>query len=446
MPGATPEPGAAVAAAAANPAADNSVAAHEARISALLGPVFARLRDATPDELAIDDPALAGRVTARDLASPIPLPPFDNSQLDGYAVRLADLPAALAPGASFALRIGHTIAAGDAPPVHEPGTAMPVMTGAAIPHGADAVIPIERADPPRFTELRRAGEAAPLGEVRFSALPAPGEFVRRAGSDLPRGAELLPAGARLGPARIGLLANAGLAAVPVRPLPRVLLVTTGDEVASPGVQAAPGHVYDANTPLLAAALRGAGATVTTRRAADDPEEFARTVAALAPDHDLLVTSGGISAGAFEVVREALAPRGVRFLSLALQPGGPQGIGLARFDGASGEIRIPALCFPGNPVSSALSLELFLAPLLRAHTGRPAARRAERRALAHDVESPATKHQLRRGRIEPDGSVRLTPPSSHLLADLAEAQILAHIPVGVSRLDAGAEVDIWRIDD
>ena len=434
---------------------------HAREVRELLAPVLAMLREGAPERLAIDDPGLAGRVVAEELRSPIPLPPFDNSQMDGYAVRSAEVAAALAgsaggaggsvgagePGAAAdtgvaEFRIGRTVAAGDPPVAHEPGTASPVMTGAPLPTGADTVIPIERADPPRFTELRRARDEAPAGTVRFTAAPAAGEFVRPLGSDLPEGEPLLPAGARLTPARIGLLANAGIAEVPVRPRLRILLVTTGDEVAAPGEEIAPGRVFDANTPLLAAALRGAGALVTPARAADRPEELARLVLELAEEHDLLVTSGGISAGAFEVVREALAPLGVRFLGVAMQPGGPQGLGIAGF----GEHQLPALCFPGNPVSSALSAEVFLLPLLREHAGRAPRRAPERRPLAHAVDSPEGKHQLRRGRIDAEGRVHVTPPSSHLLADLAAAEILAHLPVGVAHLDAGDPVEIWRLDD
>ncbi|MFC7764914.1 molybdopterin-binding protein [Leucobacter soli] len=232
------------------------------------------------------------------------------------------------------------------------------MTGAAIPIGADAVIPIELADPPRFGELRRAGDPAPQGSVRFVAAPAPAEFVRTAGSDLPAGAILLDAGVRLTPSRIGLLANAGVRSVPVRPKPRILLVSTGDEVSAPGEPLAPGRIYDANTPLLASALRGAGADVEVCRVSDSPDALRRLVVEEGSTADVLVTSGGISAGAYEVVREALAGLGAEFTGLALQPGGPQGCGGLALPGGGS---LPALCFPGNPVSSALSAELFLLP-------------------------------------------------------------------------------------
>ena len=419
-----------------------SVAEHTRLVRALVDPVLARLAAGAPEHLPVGSPGLPGRVAAADLLAGEPLPPFDNSQMDGYAVRSADL--AGAGDAPAELRIGRATAAGDPPLPHEPGTASPVMTGAAVPAGADAVIPIERADPPRFTELRRAGDPAPAGVVRFAAPPEPGAFVRPRGSDLRAGDRLVSAGDRLTPARIGLLAGAGVAVVPVRRRPRVLLVTTGDELAGPGAPLAPGAIHDANTPLLAAALREAGAEVTPERVPDRPEALRRLLRERGAEHELLVTSGGISAGAFEVVRDALADRGAEFASLALQPGGPQGCGLVRAEGPEGPA-IPALCFPGNPVSSALSAELFLLPLLRAYAGRPAGLPVERRPLAHDVESPPHKHQIRRGGLDADGRVRVTPPGSHLLADLASAEVLVHIPAGVARLAAGSPVELWRLD-
>ncbi len=424
-----------------------SVADHRRIVDALLAPALARRAATDPEVRAISDASVVGRVLAESLASRDPLPPFDNSQMDGYAVRAADLAGASA-SAPVELPIGRTTAAGDAPIVHLPGTASPVMTGAAIPIGADAVVPIERADPARFTVLSRAGDPDPTGTVRFASAPPRGEFVRAAGSDLPAASPLLPAGTRLTPARIGLLASAGVAEVAVRPRPRILLVTTGDEVVDPGAALEPGRIRDANTPMLAAALREAGAEVTAVRVPDRPEALRALLAEQADAHELLVTSGGISMGAFEVVREALAGAGVDFTGIAMQPGGPQGAGLLRPEpgGASRpDAGIPALCFPGNPVSSWLSAEMFLLPALRAAAGRTASLPVEQRELAHALDSPAAKHQVRRGWIDAQGRVHVTAPGSHLLADLAAAEILAHVPVGVEHLDAGDTIEVWRLD-
>lgn len=428
---------------------------HAAIVAALLAPALRAVALREPERLPIDDAALSGRIAACEIRAEIPLPPFDNSQMDGYAVRTADF----AGGAPRTLVVGLAAAAGDAPIACAPGTACPVMTGAPIPVGADAVIPIEQAEPPRFGQLRRPSDPAPpdaqaAETVTFASAPQPGAFVREQGSDHAAGAPLLLAGARLRPASIGLLASAGVATVPVRRRVRILLVSTGDEVTAPGEPLAPGRIYDANAPLLAAALRDAGAEVTARRVADRPEALRACIAA-AGEHDLLVTSGGISAGAFEVVRDAFGAgdrsgragsgvtvgSGVEFTAIAMQPGGPQGAGTVDIDG----VRLPTLCFPGNPVSSALSAELFLLPLLREHAGLPARGARTTARLAHDTASPEHKHQVRRGRFLADGSVALSPPSSHLLADLANAELLAHIPIGVAHLAAGSPIEIQRFD-
>lgn len=422
---------------------------HAAIVAELVAPILEASRHREPEWVPIDDSTLSGRVVARDIPAAIPLPPFDNSQMDGYAVRTADF----ASAAPFTFSVGPAAAAGDAPFACAPGTACPVMTGAAMPIGADAVIPIEQANPPSFGRLRRPHDPAPLDSaaaktVSFAQAPSTGAFVREQGSDHPLGAPLVLAGSRLRPSMIGLLASAGVALVPVRRRIRILLVSTGDEVTPPGEHLPPGRIYDANAPLLAAAMRDAGAEVTTRRVADRPEAL-RACVETAGDHDLLVTSGGISAGAFEVVREAFggdethadSSDGVHFTGIAMQPGGPQGSGFVEADGR----RLATLCFPGNPVSSALSAELFLLPLLRDHAGLPRGAECSTARLAHDADSPEHKHQVRRGRLLEDGTVELSPPSSHLLADLANAELLAHIPIGVARLAAGSPIEIQRFD-
>ncbi len=413
---------------------------HLLEVRALLAPIVERLEAAPPEMIEVDSPDLLGRVTARPLHTETPLPPFDNSQMDGYAVRAADL-AAAGPEHHVALRLARATAAGDPPGVHEAGTASPIMTGAAIPSGADAVVPIEHTLPPRFPRLSRAGDPEPEGTVAFTGPTAAGRFVRRAGEDVAAGTQLLPAGTRLSPARIGLIAFSGTATVAVRPRLRVLLCSTGDELAPREHELAPGRIHDANTPMLAAALRAVGASVRTVRSRDSAEQLRAALEAEGPATDLIVTSGGISAGAFEVVRDALEPSGVEFVTLAMQPGGPQGLGALDLSGRS----VPVVCFPGNPVSALISAEVFLLPTLRALAGLPEHRPREERRLAHAVESPPEKHQVRRGRIEADGRVSLTAPGSHLLGDLADAELLAHLPLGTAALPENAPVEIWRID-
>ncbi|MFF2389655.1 gephyrin-like molybdotransferase Glp [Agromyces sp. NPDC058104] len=435
-----------------------SYAEHQRAVHELLDPLAARLEESGGSPVAVAAGGLrgqdaAGRVLARDVHSPAELPGFDNSQMDGYAVRSHEL-AAARPGSPVHLAVGPTSAAGDAPFVLAPGTASPVMTGAAIPDGADAVVPIEAADPSSFIGLGAGRHDSPDGSVvGFTAPVEPGAFIRRAGSDIAAGALLLAAGTRLGPAQLGSLASAGVTEVPVRRRLRVLLVSTGHELEAPGAPLSPGRIHDANTAMLGAALRGCGVDVVEAIASDDAASVRGVLEASAPAVDLVVTTGGVSAGAFEVVREALAPLGVEFVKVAIQPGGPQGLGTARIGsggsaGAGGDavVEVPVVSFPGNPVSALVSFELFLRPVLRRLEGLAPDRHRARLPLAHDVVSPRAKHQVRRGVIDGDGAVEVGAPSSHLLHAYAQATVLVHLPVGVDALPAGAAVDVWRIDD
>ncbi|GAB3634311.1 molybdopterin molybdotransferase MoeA [Microbacterium shaanxiense] len=418
---------------------------HAAAVSALLAPVLTRLTDDANAELvALTPGAASGRVLSADVHSLIQVPPFTNSQMDGYAVLASDL-ASASESAPARLGIGVTSAAGDAVHEHAPGTASPVMTGAPIPSGADAVVPIELADPPRFVGLGGGDESAAGTTVGFQAPVEVGAFVRSAGADLAVGATILPAGARLGPAQLGSLASAGVTEVRVRPRPVVLLLSTGHELRAPGDELTPGQIYDANTASLTAALEQCGATVRTAFAPDDAPAVLDAISQH-PDADVVVTTGGVSAGAFEVVRDALEPAGVRFGKVAMQPGGPQGLGEARVRIGEHDRTVPVIAFPGNPVSALLSFEMFLRPVLRAASGLDPARPVQRALLADALRSPRDKHQIRRGRLRADGSVEVGAPGSHLLHDYARATVLVHVPIGVDALPAGAEVEVWRIDE
>ena len=365
-----------------------------------------------------------GRAIASDLHAPLDLPPFANSQMDGFAIRSADVP----PGGAE-LPVAAPVPAGAGASILEPGTAVPIMTGAMMPAGADAVVPIERAVPDSFP----APGADAL--VRLPATAA-GTYVREAGSDIASGELALSAGTHLGPGQLGLLAGLGIADVEVYSPVRVLLITTGDEVVEPGRPLDPGKIYDANGTLLAASMRQAGLQVTrTGIATDEPQELQ----ALLRDHsrgvDLIVSTGGVSKGAYEVVRQAMADHDVEFLHVGMQPGGPQGIGT--FDG------VPFLGFPGNPVSCLVSFEMFLRPVLTSLLGVPAGRPAVKARLAEPLTSPEGKHQVRRGTFLADGSVRLEGgPSSHLVHALAHSNALVHVPAGTAALAEGAEVEVW----
>ncbi|WP_235476290.1 molybdopterin molybdotransferase MoeA [Frigoribacterium sp. Leaf263] len=402
------------------------------------GLVEAALASRPSERLPLDPAAVAAdpdryrrRELASDVVAPIDLPPFANSQMDGFAVSSSDVVA------DASLVVVDRIPAGRVGPALLPGTAAPIMTGAAVPDGADAVVPVERVEPPLFPAEGVDARVAVTGPV------AAGAFVREAGSDVVAGSVLLPAGTIMTPARWGVLAAAGLGEVAVRRRPRLLLVSTGEELAAPGAELGPGEIHDANGVALAAALAEVGVEVVAERVTDDAATLTALVARHAADVDLVVTTGGVSAGAYEVVRDAFETAGVVFGSVAMQPGGPQGHGPL----SVGDRRLPAVCFPGNPVSALVSFEVFLRPLLQAATGvgRPRARTVA--PMAEPAESPVGKHQLRRGRLDADGRVALVGGAgSHLLSNHAAATLLVHLPVGVERVEAGDDVVVWALDD
>ena len=425
-----------------------------------------------------------GRVLAADVLSPSDLPAFDNSQMDGYAVSWFDLVTA-STEQPVTLSVAAQIAAGDGGSPLVSGTAAPIMTGAPVPAGADAVVPIEQAVPPVFPDTALLPPAepgqpadapqgddepdlilgsevnnerlAPVGDgnrgptVAFSTPVTPGAFIRRAGSDIEAGAVLLPAGTILGPSQYGVIAGTGLTEVDVAERVRVLLVSTGHEIRDPGSALAPGQINDSNTAALSSALLEAGCDVTAVACrSDDATVLLGILNQHGPAADLIVTVGGVSAGAREVVRDALAPLGVEFRSVAMQPGGPQGLGLAVIPSSapSTPLSRPVLCLPGNPVSALVSFEMFLRPLLRRWARfEPAERVNEVAMLSEAVDSPAGVYQVRRGLVSDDGTVALVGgPSSHLLHSYASSNALVHLRADIEHLDAGDPVMIWRIDE
>lgn len=368
----------------------------------------------------VDLGAATGRTLAADLVAPIDLPGFDNSQMDGFAVHSADL-----REVPITLPIGATIAAGDGHPARLPaGTATKIMTGAPLPDGADAVVPVE------------ATTAIGPDAVRIDGATVAGTYVRRRGEDVRRGRVVLPAGSHLGPARIGAIAALGFTTVPVRDRLRAAIIATGDELAERGRPLPFGHVYDSNAPMLAAALRTDGAEVTLVTRSDDrPERFLELIGTAAAIADVVVTSGGVSMGDFEVVRDVLEPRGGRFGKVAMQPGGPQGLSI--IDGT------PVISLPGNPVSSLVSYTVFVAPVLRELAGRPAGT-ATSATAGRAITSIAGRRQFLRG-VLGDGLVEpVGGPGSHLLATMATANVLIDIDAETVAIDAGDKVRVWAI--
>ncbi|WP_258378469.1 gephyrin-like molybdotransferase Glp [Curtobacterium sp. MCPF17_051] len=411
-----------------------TIGQHRDELAALLAPVVAGLGS---EELPIDELASAGfgagighRVLAAAVASPVPLPPFDNSQMDGFAVRVAD--------AGQQVRVVEPIPAGVVPEPLEPGTAAPIMTGARIPEGADAVFPVEATEPGAFPA------ALELPRVTVPADLTAGTFVRVTGSDLPAGAELAPAGSAVTPALLGALAAAGVTTVSVRRPLRVLVVSTGSELQGADTKAA--TIGDANGIALRAALAQVGAESRTVRVPDEVTAFDGALDAAVGDWaDLVLTTGGISAGAYEVVRQALEPRGLAVTPVAMQPGGPQAFGSVVFGGDAGGGRsVPVVSFPGNPVSALVSFEVFLRPLLATAVGLTPDRPTQVLPAASAAGSPVGKHQVRRGRVQ-DGAVHFVGgPSSHLLVHYAAATHLVHVPVGVDTVEPGDPLTVWSL--
>lgn len=378
-----------------------------------------------------------GRMLARDLVAPRALPPWDNSQMDGYAVHTGDL-------GEDPLPVVATIAAGQQAQGLERGTAAPIMTGAPMPSGANTVIPVESAVPDRFP-------TGPELEHEFTVVlragSDPGNFVRARGSDIAEGAVVLGAGSLLGPTALGMVAGLGIAEVQVLAKPRVLLLSTGDELVAPGCELGPGQIHDANTTLLRTALRAAGCQVDTVGVLDDsPATFTASLrqalnGAKRP-YPLVISSGGISKGAFDVVKEVLANHGVQFGSVAMQPGGPQGAGMLSLDGCD---PVTFVALPGNPVSAFVSFEIFIRPVLAAALGLPA-RTVAIATLTEDLESMPGKMQVRRGTCTDGAFTPMGGASSHLLAALAASNALILIDENTTHLAAGSRANVLIIGD
>ncbi|WP_280354228.1 gephyrin-like molybdotransferase Glp [Nocardia otitidiscaviarum] len=390
-----------------------SVDDHRQRIESLLRPLADRETERIPMARAL------GRRLAEDLHSPLDLPVFRNSSMDGYAVRAESV--ATVP---VTLPLAGVVAAGMAGDAElSAGTAVKIMTGAPLPPGADCVVPVEDTSTDGSTVTIEQGRAA-------------GDFVREPGTDVRAGALLVAAGTRLAPRHVAALAAVGLAEIPVARRVRAAVLTTGDELMPAGSVLRPGQIYDSNGLTLATALADNDVeVVSVGHSSDDPAEFRALVTAAAAAADVVFTSGGVSKGDFEVVKDVLATLGGEFGSVAVQPGGPQGVTLV--DG------VPVLSFPGNPVSTAVSFEVFARPILRELAGLEPVE-VDELALLESVRSPAGRRQFLRGRRTDDGVALVAGPGSHLIASMAAADVLIDIPAEVTDLPAGTPVRVRRL--
>ena len=394
-----------------------SVDAYQAAILAAISPL-----PPVSLELAEAD----GCVLAEDVTAAVSLPSFDNSSMDGYAVHAADTTHS-SERKPLTLEVTAEIAAGDTGAYQlASGTAIKIMTGARMPAGADAVVPVEWTDGGgKRVEIYRPVTA--------------GNAVRYVGGDATEGEMLLTKGMRLRPMQIAVAASAGRKMIKVRPRPRVVVLSTGNELTEPGTPLVPGQIWDSNSYMLAAAAREAGA-VTSRRAVvpDDPAGVLPALEARLSEADLLVTTGGVSMGGeHDVVKAALRELGtVAFGKVAMQPGMPQGFGTL------GEGRVPIFTLPGNPVSAYVSFQLFVRPAIAALQDTGDLRLPVARAtLTGPVRSPEGKRSFLRGVLTGGQVAPLSGQGSHQIAALGRANALIVVPEETTRLPEGEAVDV-----
>ncbi|MFF8913930.1 gephyrin-like molybdotransferase Glp [Streptomyces sp. NPDC015032] len=418
--------------------------------------ILGAVRPLEPIELQLHD--AQGCVLVEDVVVEIALPPFDNSSMDGYAVRVADVEGADEEFPAVLTVIGDVVAGSAGLPGDRsvgPGEAARIMTGAPLPAGAEAVVPVEWTDggtgggPADTMRAHRDAPEGASGEVRVHRPVEARAHVRARGSDVGPGDLALRAGSVIGPPQIGLLAAIGRSTVKVRPRPRVVVISTGSELVQPGEELTGGRIYDSNSFALTAAARDAGAIAYRVGAVtDDADELRATIEDQLIRADIVVTTGGVSVGAYDVVKEALSSvgdedepgSGIDFRKLAMQPGKPQGFG------SIGPDHTPLLALPGNPVSSYVSFELFVRPAIRVLMGLQDVNRPTVRAALNTDEalsSPAGKRQFLRGTYDAQAGT-VTPvggSGSHLIAALAQADALIVLPEDVTSAEPGTDTEV-----
>ena len=395
-----------------------------------LAEILGTITPLTPTELGLND--IGGLVLAEDVSAVSALPSFDNSGMDGYAVRVEDI-ADATEEKPVTLPVTAEVAAGDTGAYAlQPGTAIKIMTGAMLPHGAEAVVPVEWTD---------GGSA----RVTIKVGAEHGNAVRLAGEDAKAGEVLVSAGTRLKPMHVAVIAAAGRGSVLVRPRPRVVVLSTGNELAEPGTPLVPGRIWDSNSFMLAAAAREAGG-LAYRQAIlpDHPDEVLPAIEDQLVRADLMVTTGGVSMGGeHDVVKAALQQLGtITFRKVAMQPGMPQGFGTIA-PPAAGD-RVPIFTLPGNPVSAYVSFQVFARPAIAALQGYDGLGLEKVQAeLAGPLRSPAGRRSFLRGVLDrAAGKVTpLTGQGSHQIATLGKANALVVVPEWVVQMSEGDTAEV-----
>ena len=388
--------------------------------------VLSQVHALPPIELPLTD--AYGCVAAADVHSAVDLPEFPSSAMDGFVVRADDVTSAALDSPVELKVVGHALIGQRPEATVGMGEAVAIATGAPIPAGADAVVPVENTEAPH-DDL-----------VRVFATAAEGAHVRPRGEDVREGDVLVPAGKRLGAPELGLLANAGVPHPLVHPRPRVIVLSTGDELIPPTESPTFGQVRDANAYTLFGALREAGAMpVLAGIVKDDPESLKETVFSFDIQADAFVSSGGVSVGERDVVKAAFFRRGdVEFYRVAMQPGMPQGFGLVEDK--------PFFGLPGNPVSVFVSFETFVRPAMLKMMGRSHLSRPEISAtVTQDIRGPKGKTQFARVEVERGKDGWTATPTggrgSNLISTVARANGLAVVPAGTETAVEGSKVKV-----
>ena len=393
------------------------------------GRVLAAVSAVGSEEVLVGD--ALGRVLAEELVAPHPLPRFDNSAMDGYAVRASDIGGEL----PIELTVVGEVKAGDPGEVEVgAGEAAPIMTGAPIPPGADAVVPVEDTE-----------ETA--GRVLIKAAPPGGGHVRPAGEDVTEGQVLARPGTPIGPGELALIASLGLSPLRVYRRPRVAIVVTGDELVAPEEVPGPGQIRDSNSVALTALVHAAGGEpIIYRSVPDGLDETRDAFSTAAEGADLVISSGGVSMGRYDFVRDVIGELGrIDLWRVAMQPGKPVVLG------AIGEV--PFLGLPGNPVSIHIGFEQFVRPALRKMQGMTSVLRPTVRATLSEPldKRPGRLHFVRVTLEHEDEGWIATPTGlqgSHIQSSLLNCHGVARFDIDESHLDAGAEVtvEVWSLPE